>query len=251
MAINEASVQLMASQATNAPLDTVKYYQMELTTESPNYYPIQTALLKQMAYFTGTYPLFHSTLFSNDIFKNTFIEKSSTKTYQQIEYNLDLLVHYESELSHAIYTLSLCSEEAKSINKIRKLNLKINTLKSTILHLTLETQNKIIVDCFEKEFDNIKNLTDIKEFQSHLYHFKHLLIQTDDYHFFNDFYCDMMHQLEDKRDVLEKYGYFDDLDSLQTDISTLEKQTYGFQFFKKLFSKCKLLLEETLRAKDF
>ena len=60
--------------------DNVKYYNMELSTESPDYYPLQTALLNEMIYFTGTYPLYHSTLYSNDIFKNTFIAKSSSKT---------------------------------------------------------------------------------------------------------------------------------------------------------------------------
>ena len=56
MALNEAAVQHMASVASNQPLDTVKYYNMELSTESPDFYPLQTTLLKEMIYFTGTYP---------------------------------------------------------------------------------------------------------------------------------------------------------------------------------------------------
>ena len=55
--------------------DSVKYYDMEFKTDSPNYYPIECDLVKQMTYFTGTYPLYHSTLYSNDIFKNTFIKE--------------------------------------------------------------------------------------------------------------------------------------------------------------------------------
>ena len=52
MAINEASVQLMASIANKSKIDSVKYYDLELKTESPNYYPIECALIKQMEYFT-------------------------------------------------------------------------------------------------------------------------------------------------------------------------------------------------------
>ena len=92
MALNEAAVQHMASVAYNANMDTVKYYNMEFATESPDFYPLQTALLNEMIYFTGSYPLYHSTLYSNDVFKNTFIAKSSARTYAQIEKNFDLII---------------------------------------------------------------------------------------------------------------------------------------------------------------
>ena len=251
MAINEASVQLMASIANNAQLDTVKYYNMELTTESPDFYPLQTALLKQIIYFTGTYPLFHSTLFSNDVFKNTFIQKSNEKAYQQIEYNFDLILHYEAKLTEATYQLSICSEEDNNFYKIKKLNEKIDALKNIIFEKTLETQNTIILNCFNKQFDNIRNLEDIKKFQYDLYNFKHVLILTNNYNFYNDFYRDMMNRLEEKRVFFNKYGDAFSYENLSTDISILEEKTYGFLFFKKLFTKLKLLFEEFLRAKEF
>ena len=98
LALNEAAVQLMASEATNSEITDVKYYGMNIKTISPNYYPIQCALVKQMTYFTGTYPLYHSTLYGNDIFKNTFIMKSNEKTYNKIIKNLDLISEYEDSL---------------------------------------------------------------------------------------------------------------------------------------------------------
>lgn len=251
MALNEASVQLMASYANNAHLDTVKYYNMEISTESPDFYPLQTALLNQLIYFTGTYPLFHSTLYSNDVFKNTFIERSNAKAYQHIEYNFDLIMHYESKLSETTFELSTCSDEFKSLSTIKRLNEKINALKSIIMKTTLETQNLILSSCFNKQFDSIRNLEDIKKFQTDLYHFKSVLINTEDYHFYNEYYINMMNQLEEKREFILKYGDISSQGSLATDISTLEEHTYGFQFFKSLFSKLKLLIEDYLRAKDF
>lgn len=251
MAINEAAVQLMASIANKSPIDSAKYYNMELTTESPDFYPIQTALLNQMIYFTGTYPLFHSTLYSDDIFKNTFCENSSLKTYNQIEYNLDLITHYEEKLSEATYELSISSEESQSINKIKKINAKIDALKNIIFEKTLETQNTIIFDCFNKRFDNIKDANDIKKFQSDLYNFKHVLITTNNYNFYNEYYIDMMNKLDEKREFFEKYGSLFSYENLRTDISIIESQTYGFKFFKTLFSKIILLFEDFLREKDF
>ena len=63
MALNEAAVQHMASVATGSKIDTVKYYNMTLNTESPDFYPILTALLN--LFFCNTVPsLFISSMSS-------------------------------------------------------------------------------------------------------------------------------------------------------------------------------------------
>ena len=251
MALNEAAVQHMASVASNQVLDTVKYYNMEIATESPDFYPLQTALLNEMIYFTGSYPLYHSTLYSNDVFKNTFIAKSNEKAYLQIEKNFDLIYEYETLLSKQVYNLSLCSEEYKSINKIRKINSKIDAYKQIILEKTLETQNLILLNCFNTEFNNIKTLEHIKNFEQNMYNFRHLLITTQNYNFYNDFYADMMEKVQEKKDFLLKYGDILDLDSITFELSNIRENTYGFQFFKRLFSKLVLLFEETFREKEY
>lgn len=251
MALNEAAVQHMASVASNSPIDTVKYYNMELSTESPDFYPIQTALLNEMIYFTGTYPLYHSTLYSNDVFKNTFIAKSNAKTYNQIEKNFDLIFEYEELLSEEVYNLSICSNELKSIGKIKKINSRIDAFKNIILEKTLETQNIILLNCFNNELNSIKNLEDVKNFQYNIYNFKHLVITTKNYNFYNDFYIDMMNKLEEKKEFILKYGNILALDSITNELANPQEQTFGFQFFKRLFSKLKLLFEETFREKEY
>lgn len=251
MGLNEAAVQHLASVATGAVLDNVKYYNMELSTESPDYYPLQTALLNEMIYFTGTYPLYHSTLYSNDIFKNTFIAKSSSKTYYEICKNFDLIMEYETRLSKEIYKLSIASEDLKNLNKIKRINSKIDAYKKIILEKTLETQNKIILDCFNNEFSYIRNLEDIKKFQYKLYNFKHVLITTNDYNFFNEFYIDMMNKLEEKKEYILRNGEITVLNFSNTELANIESKTYGFQFFKTLFAKLKLLIEEKVREKNY
>lgn len=250
MGINEAAVQLMASKATNSELDSVLYYNMNFCTESPDYYPLETAIMRELTYFTGTYPLFHSVLYSNDVFKNTFIAKSNEKTYNQIEYNLDLLIHYQEELSTTMYELQNCSETEASLSKMKNLSSKIEALKSVILRITLEIQNSIIYNCFNTEFNYIRDNDSLKAFQEHLYNFKDYLINTDGYNYYNQFYCDMMNRLEEKRELIKKYGNIKFFEEANKDLMLLETPTYGIAFFKKLFSKLKLLAEEKIRIKD-
>ncbi len=251
MALNEAAVQHMASIASNSNLDTVKYYNMELTTQSPDFYPLQTALLNEMIFFTGSYPLYHSTLYSNDVFKNTFIAKSNAKAYAQIEKNFDLIFEYEAQLSEHVYKLSICNNELQSINKINKLNSKIVAYKQIILEKTLETQNIILLNCFNSELDSLKTLEDVEKFENSLENFKELVISTQNYNFYNSFCIDMLNKADEKREFLLKYGNILDLDSMNHELATVREQTYGFQFFKKLFSKLVLLFEETFREKEY
>lgn len=250
MALNEAAVQLMASTTMGAELDSVKYYNMELSTESPDYYPLQTALLNEMIYFTGSYPLFYSTLYCNDVFKNTFIAKSNPRAYLKIEKNFDLIFEYESKLSHEIYKQSLCSEDVKDFKKLKKINSRIDDIKKIILEKTLETQNIILESCFNTELNSIRTLEDVKNFQYKLYNFKHLLISTKDYTFYNDFYINMMSKIEEKKEFILKFGNISTLDSLTNELDFIEEKKFGFQFFKQLFSKLKLLVEEGIRNKE-
>ena len=249
--LNEAAVQYMASIATDAPIDSVKYYNMEISTISPDYYPLQTALLNEMIYFTGTYPLYHSTLYSNDIFKNTFSAIAGYKTFAKIEKNFDLILEYESILSEETYKLSICSEELKSINKIKRINSKIADLKAIILEKTLETQNMILLNCFGNALNSIRNLEDIQKFEQDLYNFRHVIITTDNYNFYNDFYTDMLSKLEDKKEFILKYGNILKMESLTQELANINEVTYGVQFFRSFFKKLTLLFEEKIREKDF
>lgn len=250
MALNEAAVQLMASIASESSLDTVKYYGMDFSTESTDFYPLQTALMRELAYFTGTYPLFHSTLFSNDVFKNTFIAKSSEKAYNEIEKNFDLLVYYESELANLSYKLTTCSETKSGNNRLKNLTQKSDNLKKLIFNTTLETQNIILESCFTKEFNQINNIDSLKAFQTHIYNFKNLLINAENYNFYNDFYCDMMNRLEEKRELIKKYGILNISEDAQKDLALVQNNFYSLSFLKKIFYKLSLIIEDGLREKN-
>ena len=248
--VNEAAVQLMATKDSQVEPDFVKYYNMNFYTPSPLYYPIETALINQLIYFTGSYPLFHSTLHSNNIFKNTFIAKCNEKIYNTIETNFDLLIYYEEQLSMLFSELNSISENTTNLNKIKKLNNKIASTKSLILNTTITTQNLIIEHCFEAEFEAIRDASSLNHFQQRLYEFNELLINTDSYRFYNSFYCEMMNRLDEKRKLIKEFGVLNYLNDLQTDLLDLERDHFGLTFFRRLFHKLKLLFEEAVRDKN-
>ena len=61
----------------------------------------------------------------------------------------------------------------------------------------------------------------------------------------------MMNKLNEKKEFILKYGNILAYDSMMNELAQTQEKTYGFQFFKKLFSKIKLLFEETFREKDY
>ena len=150
-----------------------------------------------------------------------------------------------------MYTLQNYTEDETSLAKMKNMSKNIEALKSVILRITLETQNTILYECFNKEFDYIKDIDSLKAFQEHLYNFKDYLINTDGYNFYNQFYCDMMNKLEEKRELIKKYGNLTFFEESNKDLMLFESSTFGFSFFKKLFIKLKLLAEEKVRTKDF
>ena len=242
MAINEAAVQLMASIANSSKIDFVKYYDLDIETESPDYYPIECALIKQMLYFTGSYALFHSTLYGDDIFKNTFITKSSEKVYNKIEYNFDLLFHYENLLSSETTKLMSLNDSDTNFKKINYMNLKIKNIKKIISKITLETQELILTNCFSSELELVRDMESLKNFKNRLYEFKNILIYNDNYSFYNDFYCYMMNKLEGKKELIEKYGVINFLSSSEPQLLPTT-QTFSYKYLIEIFEKLKILFE--------
>ncbi len=230
MIINEAAVQLMATTAINGEKrsDSVKYYDLEFNTESPNYYPIECSLVRQMTYFTGTYPLYHSALYSDDIFKNTFIMKSNKETYSKISKNLDLLVRLQENLHVEISYLS----KLMNANKIIKSKENIEMLKEKIKDLTLKTQELIITSCSYSDLNLIRNKQDVREFQNKLYKFQKYLITSENYSFYNEFYIKMMEELDNKRELIEKYGTLEVFNEIPANLSLLETRQKKLNLFE-------------------
>ena len=246
IAFNEAAVQLMASEANMNPISEVKYFDISLKTNSPVFYPLECALLNQIVYFTGTYPLYNSVLFSNNIFKNTFITKFNQKMYNTLINKLNFLLNLESELNSYIEELSYCTK-SRDINNLNKI---INYKKQKIMTLFFQTQNYIIKNCFKYEFNAIRNLESIHEFKNKLYNFKNIMGYNEDYTFYNDFYCSMMNALEAKKEHIKKYGPADLLSKECTDLVVIDTKKSKLNFIKTFYRKLIELFKSELN-KDY
>ena len=239
LAINEAAVQLMASEANMMDITNETYYGISINTISPNYYPLQCALLNQIAYFTGTYPLYHSTLNSNDVFKNTFTLKSDKKTYSIIIKNFDKLLSLENDLN--FYASEL--QYVDKVSSIKLLNTLIDKSKKDITSTFFKTQNLIIEKCFKNEFNSIRNLNDIKEFNKKIYNFKNVIGFSDEYTFYNEFYRNMMNAIEEKREYIEKYGEINLFENINNSLMLVDNTKNAFSFISTFVNKFKRNIE--------
>ena len=237
LGINEAAVQLMASEANMCPSTSETYYNVSLNTISPNYYPLECALVNQMAYFTGTYPLFHSTLNSNDVFKNTFILKSNKRAYNTIVKNIDLLLAYENDLNYFASEL----QYANKVSEIKLLNKLIASKKDTITSIFFKTQNLIIESCFISEFNNIRNLEDVKEYKNKLYNFKNIMGSNENYTFYNEFYRKIMESLEKKKEQIEQFGEINLFETSENSLVLVDNTKHALSFVSTFFVKVKKL----------
>lgn len=246
LAINEAAVQLMASEANMQQVVDVKYFDISLKTNSPDYYPLECALLNQITYFTGTYPLYTSILFSNDIFKNTFITKFNKKLYKFVIKKLDALLNLENELNSYMEELSYSTTE-KEINNLNKI---INYKKQKITNLFFQTQNYLMKSCFNYEFNKLKTLEDIHEFKNQLYDFKNVIGSNSNYSFYNDFYCSMMNAIEAKKEYIKEHGAISLPSKESTALIIIDTKKNKLTFAKTFFRKLKELIKSEV-SKDY
>ena len=237
LGINEAAVQLMASEANMCSSTSETYYNVSLNTISPNYYHLECALVNQMAYFTGTYPLFHSTLNSNDVFKNTFILNSNKRAYNAIVKNLDLLLAYENDLNYFANEL----QYANKVNEIKLLNKLVVSKKNSITSIFFKTQNLIIESCFISEFNNIRSLNDIKDFKKKLYNFKNIMGSNESYTFYNEFYRKIMENLEAKKEQIETFGEISLFEPSENSLVLVDNTKHALSFIYSFFGKVKKL----------
>ena len=229
MALNEAAVQIASAKLKNYKKDSVRYYNINFNTISPTYYPILCNLVSQMAYLTGEDLLFNSVFFSNDDFKNKFIELTNETTFLRVCKNLDIILNTEEELIILNSKLEKLNTNIKIINKI---NNKINNKRKKITDTYFETQNIILTTYFEYEFQEISNKKEIEIFRNKLYNFKNLIGTNDQYTYYSEYYIEKMAKLEDLYKLFEFKSSKNGLVKIKTN-----KILSFFKKFKNLFDR--------------
>ena len=239
LGLNEASVQYLSSIIAKEVPDHVRYYELELVTPSSNYYPLETAIVRQMCFFTGTYPLFFSTLFSTDLFEKTFKTITSVDNYNYIEKKLTEIVHLQEKLSNIYSHIHTHNQaESKKISVLNNIPNRKNKLRETVL----DVQKIIYTSAFANELDKVETVQDIVNIQTLISNFENYIISYENDYSFEQFKDKISVELNNKLALIEAYGNYSFALKAKKDILNLPK-IYSQSFFKTFFTKIKLLID--------
>lgn len=193
MALNEAAVQLMTMKCCKSKFNTVKYFNLDIPSNSPDYYTLECNLVRQMTFITGEHTLYNSTLLGNDSFKNKFISLTSKNDFEIIKSNINYIMYLEDKLNIILQKIQNSSKSSKQLID------KTDKIKKEIKNEFLLTQNKIFTSFFNKRFSLVSNTTtSIESFRKSLYNYRKLIGVSNDYTFFNEYYINKMCELDNK-----------------------------------------------------
>lgn len=229
LALNEAAVQSISANVSGIKPSNMKYFGMDFSTPSPDFYPIITALIRQMTHFTGTYPLYQSTIYSTNLFKEVFERMSSPEAFNKISKNMNQIIKKQDEFS------KLVDEQKKE------------ELKSSIQYLVADTQEAIFKQAFNKKYFNLKNIQEIKDLRTELLNFENILIKIPGDTSFEEFKQTLTSNLIHLEIECIENGNVLNYTVQKSMIPTMD---YGLQFFKQLYEKLKLSIEIRLRIRQ-
>lgn len=202
MALNEAAVQLLASNILENTFETATYYDITFSTVSPNCYPLLCNLIYQMAYVTGEEVLFESTFNSNDHFKNKFTALCGENVYNQISNYFDKILETEEKI---IKISNKIQKNELSTAKVDSLYKKSDELKKQLKSAYFSTQELIINSYFTNSLKTLITSDDVDIFRKKLYSFQDIIGTTTNYFFFNNYYIQVMEKLDSRYDSLSDY----------------------------------------------
>lgn len=202
MALNEAAVQLLASNILESTFETATYYDITFSTVSPNCYPLLCNLIYQMAYVTGEEVLFESTFNSNDHFKNKFTALCGENVYNQVSNYFDKILETEERI---IKISNKIQKNELSTAKVDSLYRKSDELKKQLKSAYFSTQELIINSYFTNSLKTLITSDDVDRFRKKLYSFQDIIGTTTNYFFFNNYYIQVMEKLDSRYDSLSDY----------------------------------------------
>lgn len=199
MGLNEGAVQLATAKILNQETDIVKYYDISLPTNSPNYYPLLCNLVKQLSYLIGDDILFDSTFFSTSTFKEDAIKYLGKKEFFKIQDNLDKILYIEEKI--ILLNNHLMEDDCEGA-KAQKIAKKITNYKIDLKKTFIQTQDLIFSSYFNREFEHLNTTEEIEVYRAKLYNYQNFIGITENYFDFNNYYIDKMTALEGRYEAI-------------------------------------------------
>ena len=228
--LNEAAVQYIAAKIIGIEPDFEKYYDINIYTPSPSYYPVECALLNELIFLVGEDVLFKSTYFSTDDFKNEIISHTSKNTFNKIQKTFDDILKFEENII-------ILNNKIFESNKENKFQVKVLKYREKIKNSYIACQNLIVKEFFDKEYKNISNLEELDSFRKRISKFDKYVGKVSGYVFYENYFIEMMNKLEHKSSVLENGGIETAIDNPNNFIFIFLHKIKSWMGFKHLDEK--------------
>ena len=199
MALNEASIQYIVAKIFDEEEKYVEAYGIKTKTYSPNKYPLICNLLKQLLFFSKEETLVKSTIYSNDEFIIDGIEEIGETSYITIQKNLDEMLYASEEI---IGIKRKIKKEAKE-GYLEEIDNQLNEIyikEEIIRKLYMDCQMNIFTMYFDRLFNRIESVQDIKYYRNRLEDFKELIgfYTNKEQEYFLEYYKDYYEKKEEK-----------------------------------------------------
>lgn len=170
MALNEASIQYIVSKIYEDEIKEVEAYSIKLKTFSPNKYPLICNLLLQLLYTTDEQILVKSTINSNDNFILECVDNLGEGTFKSVQSNLDDMLYASEE----ILGIKKKIKNGENVKLEKELN-KINEKETLIRKLYMDCQMMIFTTYFDKLYNRLETIQEMKKYMNELVNYKKLL----------------------------------------------------------------------------
>lgn len=245
IALNEAATQTLASIALNEKPSSSLYFDISFIAPSKDYYPIETALIKQMMFFTGSYPLYNSTIYGNTLFEDTFKTITSENVFDFISDEMENLIFYQDEISK-LYQKQTSKIPTFLKNYIKK---RIDIIKINIQNTALNIQDAIYQNSFNNQINKIQTMEDCKDIRARLESFSNILLQKDDDFSYSNYMNFAEFMIAEKEKQLKLYNVVLNDDLIIKEESYLPSKNSPMFLIRSLINKFKLFLEVSFKKR--
>ncbi len=204
MALNEASILYITQKIFEEEIKYVEAYGIKANTYSPNSYPLICNILLQLVFISNEKTLVKSTLNSTDEFLIDGIEEIGESSYVNIQNNLDEMLYASEEIIGIKRSLKNNTSDGNMEEINKELN-RIYEKEAEIRRLYMDSQMSIFTMYFDRLYNRIQTLSDIKIYKNKLQNYKELIgfYINDSQEYFLEYYAGYYKTKEEKLEEKE------------------------------------------------